>query len=112
MLKSSREVVLKMYDVPATPTFKVTMHAQREILGIVTDPSTGTRKFLVQEPESGSTKDFSFEMIELGQVFDKPNLWAYLGETYVVVDPTSDRPWAATWYVYGERVGQLTSFVF
>ncbi len=108
MLRSSRKVVLKMYDVPETPTFKISMASEREILGIVTDPSTGTRKFLVQEPESGSTEDFSFEMIELGQVFDKPNRWEYLGETYVVVDPTSDRPWASTWYVYGERVGQST----
>ena len=106
MLSRSKKVVLKMYDVQETPTFKVSMHSQREILGIVTDPSTGTRKFLVQEPATGSTSDFSFEMVKLGQVIDKPNNWEYLGETYVVVDPNSDRPWAATWYVFGERVGQ------
>jgi hypothetical protein len=104
MLRSSRKVALKTYKIPSETAFKLSMATERRILGV---RNNGSEYFLlVEEPTGSSTKDFDFVAVTLGQEFDMPNRYSYLGSYLVVVDADADRPASEERMLYGVEQGE------
>jgi hypothetical protein len=104
MLRSSRKVVIKTYKIPSDASFKLEMATERRILGIRSNG--GEYVLLVEEPTNSSVKNFDFVSLTVGQEYDKPNRYSYLGTYLVVVNADADRPGSEERMLYGQEQGE------